>query len=446
MTFTSTTIDSGLTLDASGTGAVNFSNTAAIVNSTNNQGRFHVLRGTNTGDNTLAALITNNGSGVVNMSKTGIGKWVLTNSSSSFTGSVFLSNGTLSVNLLANSGSNSPLGAGTTIALGRGGDSGTLQYTGSGHSTNRPIRIGTPNTVPGVGGGTILNDGTGALTFTNATFNTPVTGLTGAANSQNRTITLGGSYSGGVNVVSGVIANNTASTGLVGVTKSGPGTWRLDGANTYTGATTVSAGLLRVNGSLAAGSAVNVADGATLGGTGTVAGAIVLNGTISPGASTGQITTGAQTWNEGSTYKFEINDFNGTQGSTTAGWDHINSTGSLTFNAPNWNKFKVDVTSLTSGQVAGTADNFNSANPYTLVIATFAGGISGFDAANVQVITASFANSTPPNATWTVTQNVNNLELNYSPVPEPQTILAGVAVAGLAFGAARRRKNTHHMG
>jgi fibronectin-binding autotransporter adhesin len=243
MTYSPNANNTGFTLDASGSGPVNFTNTAAIVNTITNQGRYFALSGTNMGDNTLAAQINNNGTSTdnTNLSKNGTGKWVLTNTTSSFTGGMFINNGTLGINTLANSGSTSPIGAGTLIGLGRGNDSGILLYTGSGHSTNRIVRIGTPNSVPGIGGGSIINDGTGPLIFTNATFNTPASGLTG---SQNRVVTLGGSYTGAPNEIQGVIANNTASTGLVGLQKVGAGTWILSNNNTYTGPTTISAGTL----------------------------------------------------------------------------------------------------------------------------------------------------------------------------------------------------------
>jgi autotransporter-associated beta strand protein len=243
ITFSPNSNNTGFSLDASGSGPINFTNTAALVNTTTNQGRYFALSGSNSGNNTLAAQINNNGTSTdnTNLSKNGTGKWVLTNTTSAFTGSMLINNGTLGITTLTNSGSPSPIGAGTTIGLGRGNDSGTLLYTGAGHTTNRPIRIGSPNSVPGTGGGSIINDGTGPLLFTNAIFNTPVTGLTG---SQNRTVTLGGSYTATANEIQGVIANNTASTGLVGLQKIGPCTWTLSNNNTYTGPTTISAGTL----------------------------------------------------------------------------------------------------------------------------------------------------------------------------------------------------------
>ncbi|MBN8456414.1 MAG: tandem-95 repeat protein [Verrucomicrobia bacterium] len=67
--------------------------------------------------------------------------------------------------------------------------------------------------------------------------------------------------------------------------KTGAGTLRLGATNTYARPTLVNEGTLWVNGSLAAGSAVTVAAGATLGGTGNVMGptTIAAGGTLAPG-------------------------------------------------------------------------------------------------------------------------------------------------------------------
>jgi fibronectin-binding autotransporter adhesin len=234
--------NTGFILDASGAGTVGFTSTAAITNSSNNQGRYFTLTGENTGNNTLAAQINNNGTSTdnTNIIKNGGGKWVLTNPNSSFTGAVFINNGTLSTSLITNSTVASPLGAGSRFTLGNANNNGTLDYTGSGDSSNRDTRIGTPSTVPGTGGGSILNNGSGALTFTAATFNIAQTGIT-----DTRTLALGGSYTGSANEIQGIIQDN-AATGLVNLEKSGPGTWKLSGANTYTGNTTVNEGTLEL--------------------------------------------------------------------------------------------------------------------------------------------------------------------------------------------------------
>jgi fibronectin-binding autotransporter adhesin len=71
--------------------------------------------------------------------------------------------------------------------------------------------------------------------------------------------------------------------------KMGTGTQTLSGTNAYTGATTVNGGALWVDGSLAARSAVTVASGGALGGTGKVYGVttIAAGGQLLPGPESG---------------------------------------------------------------------------------------------------------------------------------------------------------------
>jgi autotransporter-associated beta strand protein len=65
------------TLDASGTGAVNFTSTSTPNYGAGNQTRTLILGGSNTDANTLAANIANN-TLAVSLTKNGVGKWVLT--------------------------------------------------------------------------------------------------------------------------------------------------------------------------------------------------------------------------------------------------------------------------------------------------------------------------------------------------------------------------------
>jgi autotransporter-associated beta strand protein len=111
--------------------------------------------------------------------------------------------------------------------------------------------------------------------------------------------------------LAGQITSNAGSDGAP-LTKAGPGTLILSGDNLYTGATTVAAGTLlaeNTTGSATGPAAVSVRSGATLGGTGTVAGRVTANngGSIAPGASAGTLTlAGGVTMSSGGTYVWEL--------------------------------------------------------------------------------------------------------------------------------------------
>ena len=200
--------------------------------------------GANTGANDFQNVLVNPTSpGVPSVTKADAGTWTLSGANT-YTGQTNINNGTLNAATIADSGS-SNLGLGTLIRIGNAGTTGTLNYTGTGSTTSRTITIGNNSGTPVVGdtgGATINNNGTGALVFTAANFNT--TGLTGSV-ATSRTLTLGGSNSG-ANEIQGIIANGLTGTMATNVAKSGSGTWMLSGANTYTGTTTVNAGTLKL--------------------------------------------------------------------------------------------------------------------------------------------------------------------------------------------------------
>lgn len=128
-------------------------------------------------------------------------------------------------------------------------------------------------------------------------------------------------------LISGVISNGV---GPGVVTKSGSGTLGLTAINTYTGVTMVSNGVLRVDGTLAAGGGeVQVSDGATLAGTGTVARVITVasnavltagNPSVTNGLGTLTATAGT-TLAAGATYTVRIGQ---------DGCDLLTATGGLT--------------------------------------------------------------------------------------------------------------------
>jgi autotransporter-associated beta strand protein len=166
-----------------------------------------------------------------------------------------------SLNKVTGGNPSSNLGAPTTVANGTIGMGSlavpaTLIYTGPGETSDRVINLaGT------TGGATIQNDGSGALTFSSAFT------ATGAGT---KTLTLQGSYTASANTISGAIVGSG-----VGVAMAGAGTWKLAGANTYTGGTTVNAGTLEISGSVA-GSVTNNAGVLTLDTAGTMSSSATL--------------------------------------------------------------------------------------------------------------------------------------------------------------------------
>ena len=111
------------------------------------------------------------------------------------------------------------------------------------------------------------------------------------------------------------------TTRVLSVEKVGVGTWVLAGVNTYTGTTTVTTGILCVDGSTASGSAVSVASGAYLGGVGTVAGSVTLSAgayLFAGSAYTGHLNTGALSFNATSTFTAFLNAATKTDGGVTS--------------------------------------------------------------------------------------------------------------------------------
>jgi autotransporter-associated beta strand protein len=255
---------------------------------------------------TLSGVLSNDVAPSGSFFKTGTGTLTLSNVANSFTAQVLSDAGTIQVTKLADNGTASSIGAGSSsIRLGSDATA-TLEYIGTtDSSTDKIIQIGT-NAATNTGSAAIRNNGSGKLTFTAATFNSNAGGAVTVA----RALTLGGSYTGAANEIQGVIRDhNTGGGGTVSLTKSGASTWVLSGANTYTGATNVTGGVLAVNGSLA-NTTTTVGTGATLQGSGSIGGSVTVQGggTLAAGNSIESLTTGALTLEALSTFEYEINN------------------------------------------------------------------------------------------------------------------------------------------
>jgi len=181
-----------------------------------------------------------------------------------------------------------------------------------------------------------------------------------------QTLTLGGAGTG-LNTFGGKITNGTITT--LNLVKADSGTWVLDGANTYNGTTTVSAGTLLVNGDQSLATGAVAVNGGTLGGTGKIGGTVTVAaaGSVAPGVSVGTLSISggldisAQAGGTTGKLKFDLGPIGGS--------DKIAVTGTLTIGSGVLDFSDFVFTALT-GLTSGT---------YKLITS---GGISGTLAAS----------------------------------------------------------------
>jgi fibronectin-binding autotransporter adhesin len=163
------------------------------------------------------------GSGLI---KQGSGSLTLT-ANNTYVGTTTITSGVLEVKKLSNNTAASGIGQpGTTNAGSLVINGGTLRYSGTGDSTDRLFTMGL--------NGSTLDVSTGPATFTGG--GTYLASGTGA-----RTLTLTGDN---VGTLTGVIAES----GTTSLAKSGIGRWVItNGAQIYTGSTTISGGTLDIS-------------------------------------------------------------------------------------------------------------------------------------------------------------------------------------------------------
>lgn len=320
---------------------------------------------------------------------------------------------------------------GTTIVY-----SGTLDLNGQNNVTGTAISLNSDRGPAS----NFVNNST-AVTYTHG-----ITLFSGTTNS------IGGT---GSLTLSGVVGGNTG----IGFTKIGTGVLTLSGANTYTGATKINDGKLSIgsagtinstsgitidgsgaelnyNSSTALSKAISFgASGGKISGTGTIATAVTVSSLdiLSPGNSPGtQNYTAGLALNGGGKYIWEINSQAGTYGDDP-GWDKINVTGGLTLGATSDNQFQINVTGLAGVGSAPTSTTTWSILSYD--------SLSGAFSSDKFSVTTAGLDSTWSSGTWSVGSNANTLQLTYSVIPEPGTlVLFAAALLSLITYAWRKRK------
>jgi fibronectin-binding autotransporter adhesin len=227
---------------SSDSGTLYLTNAGTITGSTYNL----TLAGT-AGSGNITSII-GTGTGQVIVSSGGV--WTLAGAST-YTGVTTISAGTLSTGttgILANGGVASSIGESSNAAANLVLNGGILQYanTGAAESTDHLFTLGSA-------GGTLQASGTNPITFSN-------TGsIAYSAINLSPTLTLGGT---GIGVFDPIIGSDTGGTTALNVNTTG--VWTLKGADTYTGATTVSAGILQLGAAGALGSASSYTSGVTV--------------------------------------------------------------------------------------------------------------------------------------------------------------------------------------
>ncbi len=420
------------------------------------------------------------------------GTLVLANAANNFTGNLVVG-GIVSVASIGDIGEASHAGAGSQIILGVNANNsltsnnnqfGTLLYTGSGDSTNRRVQVGNfwfsnAHTDPGIGG-TIENNGTGALVFTNSQFSQVENN--GTANRiQARTLTLAGNYTGGINQIQGTILDNGTTTfdgnQTVAVDVNTSGTWQLSGnsssTNGYSGGTNVTAGTLLVNNTAGSGVGfgnVTVGTGAgtaNLGGSGTLFAdnstsrnsanlatrstlTIGANGTHHAGATIDAGSVGVQTiagnvsYANGANLAWDLVSNSVATPGTNFDQFVVNNSGSVTFDS----NFDLEIT-------FGAGVDFDAAfwnagggvNEWEIIDGTISGALPTF---NVTYDTSAATNNQffQSGAFGIFADNIAGTDTNggiylrqLSAIPEPSTYaLMSLALGAFGWAARRRRK------
>ncbi|MFL9498910.1 autotransporter domain-containing protein [Rhodopseudomonas palustris] len=339
-------------------------------------------------------------------------------------------NGVLQFNRFDSIGFNGVIsGTGSVTKLGNnamilGGDN---TYTGGTTISGGYLQVGNGGTTGSIVGD-VVNNGTLEFARSDAhTFSGAISGtgnlisFGGSAGSGVFTMTGTNTYTGGTTVSRGIlqigdggtsgsilgdVSNNAtlafnrsdatsfggAISGGGNLIKRGAGNLLLTGISSYTGATTVEAGTLSVNGSIASSSLTTVNAGAALGGNGVVGTTLINGGALAPGNSIGTLNvSGNLTFTAASSYMVEV---------SPSSADRVNVSGTATLGGAT-----VNASFASGGYVE---------RQYTLVNAT--GGVVGTFGTLVNTnLPSGFRSSLG----YDSNNAYLNLVLDYTPGPSP---------------------------
>jgi autotransporter-associated beta strand protein len=229
-----------------------------------------------------------------------------------------------------------------------------------------------------------------------------------------------------VNVGSGITANwNGQLTGFSPLTKIGTGQLVLGNANnTHTGAVTINAGTLKVNGSLPS-AGVTVNNTGVLGGTGALSGpvSVTTGATLAPGNSIGNFSIGNLSLLGNLDTEIDLN--NG--GAASA--DLLNVTGSV-----NLSNATLDLIALNAPTAFGGGTYLLLANDGSDLVGGTFGAINGVPSGYTATIDYAF------NGTDSLGRVGNGNDIAVTLIPEPGSLGVMLGLAGGALISRRRRR------
>lgn len=401
------------------------------------------------------------------------GELIVTNKNALGTGQLQMNNGTLSASTSLTGTDALPaslsVGAPSTVNAGQGAVlNGDMEFTGSFSlfkTTGAPEYVLTVNNTTTLSGNVTASSGsTTPAGFTKGGHGTLI--LSGATNAMAETVTISaGTLQIGTGGATGVLGsgnvvndsrlafNRTGSllvsndiSGSGNVHHNGTGVTTMQGALSYSGTTHINAGTVRHNGTHTGGGACTVANGGTLGGSGSTASPIVVQsgGTLAPGNSIGELTAGAMNLNAGAKYLIELNTTVGNEAT-----DRMVLTGTSQVQLGDG----VNFPTLQLSFVAPVVEQYVSGKAFVIVQNTQSGAIidpsSQFAGPapvdGVQTIVDGLVQYAIYYGTFTgtiygggVNADGNDIVIEFTSVPEPSML--SLATGALLFGRRNRRR------